>query len=111
MEAGLVRGDHLSVDCSFIQANASLLSRIPREQLTEAAQVKRYDAKIGKSTLLKREESPGYDPSQYVSERQWATAQDGVKVPLSIVYKKDTNAMVRSHSCRAPMALSTWAGN
>jgi oligopeptidase B len=30
----------------------------------------------------------GYDPSQYVSERQWATARDGVKVPLSIVYKK-----------------------
>jgi transposase len=41
MEAGLVRGDHLSVDGSFIQANASHVSRIPREQLTEAAQVKR----------------------------------------------------------------------
>jgi len=30
----------------------------------------------------------GYDPTQYVSERQWATARDGTKVPLSIVYKK-----------------------
>ena len=30
----------------------------------------------------------GYDPKQYVSERLWATARDGVKVPVSIVYKK-----------------------
>jgi oligopeptidase B len=30
----------------------------------------------------------GYDPEQYASERLWATARDGAKVPLSIVYKK-----------------------
>ena len=48
-----------------------------------------YDTLAGKSTLLKRQEVlGGYDPSQYVSERLWATARDGVKVPLSIVYKK-----------------------
>jgi transposase len=41
MEAGLVEGEHLSVDGSFIPANASRLSRIPREQLPEAAHVKR----------------------------------------------------------------------
>ena len=40
-EAGLVEGEHLSVDGSFIPANASRSSRIPREQLAEAAQVKR----------------------------------------------------------------------
>ena len=39
-EAGLVEGEHLSVDGSFIAANASRSSRIPREQLPEAAQVK-----------------------------------------------------------------------
>ena len=38
---GLVRGDHLSVDGSFIEANAAKESRIPREQLEEAAQVNR----------------------------------------------------------------------
>ena len=48
-----------------------------------------YDTRSGKSVLLKREEVPGgYVPSEYVSERQWVTARDGVKVPLSIVYKK-----------------------
>ena len=41
MEAGLVEGEHLSVDGSFIPANASRSSRIPREQLPEAAHVKR----------------------------------------------------------------------
>src|SRR3979411_2568218 len=33
MGAGLVQGEHLSVDGSFILANASTESRIPREQL------------------------------------------------------------------------------
>ena len=39
MKAGLVKGEHLSVDGSFIQANASNASRIPRKQLQEAAEV------------------------------------------------------------------------
>jgi oligopeptidase B len=48
-----------------------------------------YDTVSGKSTLLKQQEVPGgYDASQYVSERQWVTTRDGVKVPLSIVAKK-----------------------
>jgi transposase len=41
VQAGLVNGEHMSVDGSFIQANANNESRIPREQLAEAAQVKR----------------------------------------------------------------------
>jgi transposase len=41
LQAGLVRGDNLSVDGSFVEANAAKDSRIPREQLAEAAQVKR----------------------------------------------------------------------
>jgi oligopeptidase B len=48
-----------------------------------------YDTKTGKSALLKQQEVlGGYDPKQYASERLWATARDGVKVPVSIVYKK-----------------------
>jgi oligopeptidase B len=30
----------------------------------------------------------GYDPDNYASERIWATAPDGVQVPLSLVYRK-----------------------
>jgi transposase len=39
VEVGLVQGMHLSVDGSFVEANAAKESRIPREQLVEAAQV------------------------------------------------------------------------
>src|SRR5438874_1646175 len=39
VEEGLVQGRHLSVDGSFIEANAAKESRIPRQQLAEAAQV------------------------------------------------------------------------
>jgi len=38
VEVGLVEGKHLSVDGSFVEANAAKESRIPREQLAEAAQ-------------------------------------------------------------------------
>ena len=41
LAVGLVRGDRLSVDGTFVEANASKESRIPREQLPEAAQVNR----------------------------------------------------------------------
>jgi transposase len=60
LEAGLVQGDHLSVDGSFIQADASTSSRIPREQLAEAAQVKR----TGREYLadLEQENAPTDEP-------------------------------------------------
>ena len=41
LAVGLVRGDRLSVDGTFVEANASKESRIPREQLPDAAQVNR----------------------------------------------------------------------
>jgi len=41
VQVGLVQGDHLSVDGSFVEANAAKESRIPREQLEEIAQVNR----------------------------------------------------------------------
>ena len=48
-----------------------------------------YDVAKGSSTLLKRQEVlGGYDSTQYASERLWATARDGTKIPVSVVYKK-----------------------
>ena len=31
----------------------------------------------------------GFDSKNYKSEREWASAEDGTKVPISIVYRKD----------------------
>jgi oligopeptidase B len=48
-----------------------------------------YDVEKHTSTLLKRTEVlGGYDPTKYEVERVFATAADGVKVPISILYKK-----------------------
>jgi oligopeptidase B len=42
--------------------------------------------------LMKEEEVVGgYDKSAYVTERLYATAKDGTKVPISLVYKKGFN--------------------
>jgi oligopeptidase B len=44
----------------------------------------------GAVTLVKQTEVlGGFDPKNYKSERLWATARDGTKVPLSIVYRAD----------------------
>jgi oligopeptidase B len=49
-----------------------------------------YDVGTGRSTLLKRTEVlGGYVPEQYVSERIWITARDGVRVPVSLVRRRD----------------------
>ncbi len=43
----------------------------------------------GKKTILKEDEVlGGFDKNNYVTERQFATARDGAKVPISIVYRK-----------------------
>ncbi len=48
-----------------------------------------YDMATRKKTLLKQTEVlGGFDPSKYECKRLWAEARDGVKVPLSVVYRK-----------------------
>jgi oligopeptidase B len=49
-----------------------------------------YDVEKKTSTLLKQNEVPGgYDPSKYKSERVWATARDGMKIPVSVIYRTE----------------------
>jgi oligopeptidase B len=48
-----------------------------------------YDMVTRKKTLVKQQEVlGGFEAENYVTERLWATAGDGTKVPLSIVYHK-----------------------
>jgi oligopeptidase B len=50
-----------------------------------------YDFATGKRELLKREPVlGGYDPAKYATEFAFATARDGTKVPVSIVYARGT---------------------
>ena len=49
-----------------------------------------YNVKTRTRELMKQDEVlGGYDPSQYVSERVFATASDGTQVPISLVYRRD----------------------
>jgi oligopeptidase B len=49
-----------------------------------------YDMTTGTTTKIKEQIIPsGFNPDDYIVERLWASAKDGKKVPISIVYKKD----------------------
>ncbi len=48
-----------------------------------------YDVKTRASTLLKQQEVPGFDKSLYAVERLFVPANDGVGVPVTVVYRKD----------------------
>jgi oligopeptidase B len=49
-----------------------------------------YDMDEHRAKLLKRTEVlGGYDPSRYTVERLFASASDGARIPVSLVYRKD----------------------
>jgi oligopeptidase B len=48
-----------------------------------------HDVRSGARTVRKREPVLGYRPEEYATERAWATAPDGERVPLSLVYRRD----------------------
>jgi oligopeptidase B len=75
--------------------------RYQYQSLVTPSSVFDYDTRTQKSTLLKEQEIPsGYDKSKYTSERIFATAADGKKIPISLVYKKGTK-----RDAKSPMLL------
>jgi len=60
-----------------------------------------YNVTSKHSTLLKQNEVPGgFDRNNYVSERVFATAGDGTKIPISLFYRKDLK-----NKAQAPLYL------
>ena len=48
-----------------------------------------YNIITGETVKLKEQEIPsGFNPDDYSVERIWATAPDGIQVPMAVVYKK-----------------------
>jgi oligopeptidase B len=65
------------------------LLRYSYTSLTTPRSVYDYNMASGEKTLLKQQEVVGdFDPENYVTERHFATARDGIKVPISLVYRK-----------------------
>jgi len=66
------------------------LLRLGYQSLTTPPTVYDYDMGTKSFTLLKQKEVlGGFDPKDYRSERVFAPARDGAKIPISIVYHKD----------------------
>ncbi|HKS26559.1 MAG TPA: S9 family peptidase [Pyrinomonadaceae bacterium] len=62
--------------------------RFNYQSLVTPSSVFDYDMNTKERKLLKQTEVPGYNAALYTSERAFATASDGTRIPLSIVYKK-----------------------
>jgi oligopeptidase B len=63
--------------------------RFSYTSLTTPSSTFDYDMDTKTKKLLKQQEILGsFDKDDYVTERVYATARDGVKIPVSIVYKK-----------------------
>ncbi len=68
--------------------NTNLL-RYSYQSLVTPNSIYDYEVSARRSVLLKQNEVlGGYDATQYNSERVYATAKDGTRIPISLVYKK-----------------------
>lgn len=65
--------------------------RYSYQSLATPSSVIDFNMKTKEKTVLKEQQVLGgkFDKNNYREERVWATARDGVKVPVSLVYKKD----------------------
>ena len=88
-----------SLGQNFVFETAAL--RYNYQSLVSPGSVFDYDMNTRKATLMKETEVPGgFDKRNYVTERVFATAADGVKIPISIVYRHGV-----PHDGSAPLLL------
>jgi oligopeptidase B len=77
----LAVGENLEFDAAVI--------RLAYESFLTAARIIDVDLDSGALTVVKETEvAGGFDPTEYEQSRLWATAADGVKVPISLVRRK-----------------------
>lgn len=78
-----------TVSPAFLPEYGSTHLRYVYSSLNRPQSTFELDVMSKTATLLKVQEIPGgFDPDDYEVERLWATAPDGVKVPMAIVYRK-----------------------
>jgi transposase len=98
VEVGLVQGKHLSVDGSFVEANACKESRIPREQLAETAQVnqtvRQYLVELEQQNPV---EEPIHQQEQVSTTDPDSTYATKGGTPARLGYYD--NYLVDNHSC------------
>ena len=70
--------DNLEFDCRF-SASSTRRSPRPSARSTSISRARRSQARA----------DTGLRPDDYATERLWATAPDGERVPISLVYRRD----------------------
>jgi oligopeptidase B len=69
---------------------ATKLLRFGYSSLTTPASTFDYDMESRTKELKKQQDVlGGFSPENYEAKRLWATAKDGTKIPISLVYRKD----------------------
>lgn len=90
-KASYIRSDEPAYAESFsvnYEQNTDLL-RYTHTSLVTPASVYEVDLRTGERRLLKQQPVlGGYDPANYATERVWATARDGTKLPVSLAYRR-----------------------
>lgn len=82
-------------DCNSVYAGSNPMFdsrkfRYVYESLNTPYSIAEYDIETGEKTVLKQQKVLGdFDPGLYRSELVYATAPDGEKVPVSLVYRTD----------------------
>lgn len=77
-----------AMDLATNEEPASDWLRYTYASLTTPTTTFEINAKTGERRTLKVQPAPTYDAANYVTERVWATARDGAKVPVSLFYRK-----------------------
>src|SRR5258706_8247122 len=62
--------------------------RLRYQSLVPPSSIFDYDINSRRRLLVKQTEVPGFNATNYASERIFATAADGTNVPCSVVYRK-----------------------
>lgn len=65
------------------------LLRYNYESMTTPDITYELDVTTGERRQLKQRPVPNYNADNYITERVWVPARDGVKIPVSLVYHKD----------------------
>ncbi|WP_443191454.1 S9 family peptidase [Pseudomonas indica] len=69
----------------------SAVIRLRYEALNRPAQIRQLALANGEQQVLKETPVEGpFDADAYVSQRLWATAEDGTRIPISLVARRDT---------------------
>ncbi|MGB3470165.1 MAG: S9 family peptidase [Erythrobacter sp.] len=84
--------------------------RLAYESMITPDSVYDYDVASASLKLLKQQEIPsGYDATQYVTQRLEIEARDGTMVPVSVVMRKDREALLEKAGIAGPGPLHLYA--